>query len=336
MADKAEALKGVEKAAVFLLGVGEQSAAQILQHMAPKEVHKIGAAMATLRTVSRQQAEEVISQFTESLGEATSFSGDNEEFVRTVLKDALGEDKAEGVINTVIMGRDSKGVESLKWMDSRAVAAIIRGEHPQIIAIVLAYLDSEQSAEVIKHLPESIRKDAVVRIAQLDAIHPSALVELDEILERQFRDGSLAQASAVGGLQSTADILSYIDSELEGELIEAIADVDRDMSDKVRDLMFVFDNLLDVEDRGIQRLLREVSSDVLVIALKGADAPVRKKIFGNMSKRAAEMMEEDLETRGPVRLSEVEDSQKEILAVAQRLAEEGEITLGGTGGDEFV
>ncbi|OUS10632.1 flagellar motor switch protein FliG [Gammaproteobacteria bacterium 54_18_T64] len=336
MADKAEALKGVEKAAVFLLGVGEQSAAQILRHMAPKEVHKIGAAMATLRTVSRQQAEEVIGQFTESLGEATSFSGDNEDFVRSVLKDALGEDKAEGVINTVIEGRDSKGVESLKWMDSRAVAAIIRGEHPQIIAIVLAYLDSEQSAEVIKHLPEKIRKDAVVRIAQLDAIHPSALLELDEILERQFSDGSLAQASAVGGLQSTADILSYIDSELESELIEAIQEVDQDMSDKVRDLMFVFDNLLDVEDRGIQRLLREVSSDVLVIALKGADSPVRKKIFGNMSKRAAEMMEEDLETRGPVRLSEVEDSQKEILAVAQRLAEEGEITLGGTGGDEFV
>lgn len=336
MAEKVEPLKGAEKAAVFLLGVGEQSAARILKHMAPKEVQTIGATMATLRSITRQQAEDVISQFTTSLGEATSFSGDNEDFVRAVLREALGADKAEGVINSVITGRDSKGVESLKWMDSRAVAAMIRSEHPQIIAIVLAYLDSEQSAEVLKHLPLDVRKEAIVRIAKLDGIHPSALLELDEILERQFSDGSLSQASAVGGLQSTADILSFIDTELESELLGAISAVDEVLGEKVRDLMFVFDNLLEIDDKGIQRLLREVSSDVLVIALKGADSAVRKKVFGNMSKRAAEMMEEDLESRGPVRLSEVEDAQKEILAVAQRLAEEGEISLGGPGGDEFV
>ena len=336
MSEKEEALKGAEKAAVFLLGVGEQSAARILKHMSPKVVQKVGATMATLRAINRLQAEEVITQFTESLGEVTSFSGDNEEFVRSVLREALGEDKAESIINTVIMGRDSKGVESLKWMDSRAVATMIRSEHPQIIAIVLAYLDSEQSAEVVKHLPEPTRTEAVIRVAQLDAIHPTALVELDEILERQFNEGVLGQASAVGGVKSTADILSFIDPELEGALIEAIAEVDQDMSEKIKELMFVFDNLLEVEDKGIQRLLREVSSDVLVVALKGADIPVRKKIFGCMSKRAAQMMEEDLETRGPVRLSEVEDSQKEILAVAQRLAEEGEIMLGGPGADDFV
>lgn len=336
MSDTPATLKGPERAAVFLLGIGEQSAAQVLKHLGPKEVHKVGEAMAGLKNVSRQQAEEVVGLFSQAVGDVTSLSGGTEDYVRKVLVEALGPEKAEGVINRVLLGKDSKGVDSLRWMDARSVANVIRGEHAQIIAIVLSYLDSDHAAEVLAYLPEAVRKDAVVRIARLDTIHPTALSELDEILEKQFIEGNASQPAAVGGLKATADILNHLGGDLETELVGAITEVDADMGDKIKDLMFVFENLLEVEDRGVQRLLREVSSDVLIIALKGADERVRNKILKNMSKRAAEMLEEDLETRGPVKLSEVEQAQREILVVAGRLADEGEIVLGSRGGEQFV
>lgn len=336
MSDKPLAMKGPERAAVFLLGIGEQSAAQVLKHLGPKEVHKVGEAMANLKNVSRQQAEEVISMFSRAIGDVTSLSGGTEDYVRKVLIQALGADKAQGVINRVLLGKDSKGVDSLRWMDARSVANVIKNEHAQIVAIVLSYLDSDHAAEVFRYLPEHVRKEAVVRIARLDTIHPSALQELDHILEKQFSEGNATQPSSVGGLKATADILNHLGGDLETELVDAIAAVDADMGDKIKDLMFVFDNLLDVDDRGVQRLLREVSSEILIIALKGADERVRNKILKNMSKRAGEMLEEDLETRGPVRLSEVEQAQREILVVASRLADEGEIMLGSKGGEQFV
>jgi flagellar motor switch protein FliG len=336
MSDKPGSLKGADRAAVFLLGIGEQSAAEVLKHLGPKEVHKVGEAMAGLKNISGKQAEEVISSFSQAISDVSSLSGGKEDYIRNMLVEALGDDKAQGVINRVLLGRNSKGVDTLRWMDPQAVANVIKNEHVQVIAIVLSYLDSDHAAEVLKCLPEKVARGAVLRISRLEAIHPSALTELDEILEKQFAEGNATQPSAVGGLKATADILNHLGGDLEVTLLEALNAEDSVVSDKIKDLMFVFENLLEVDDRGIQRLLREISADLLVIALKGADQQVSDKILNNMSKRASEMLVEDLETKGPVRLSEVEDAQKEILAVAARLSEEGEIVLGSRGGEEYV
>lgn len=328
---------GVDRAAIFLLSLGETDAAQILKHMGPKEVQKVGAAMAAMANVSREQVQVILGDFIETVDNQTALGVGSEEYIRKVMVDALGEEKAGSLIDRILLGRNTKGLESLKWMDARAVAEIIRLEHPQIMAIVLSYLDSDHAADVIGYLPERVRVDVLMRIATLDGIQPAALAELDEIMERQFSgNNSNVKSSSVGGVKAAANILNFVDSAVEGEIMELIKDSDAELGQKIQDLMFVFDNLVDVDDQGIQALLREVSSDNLIIALKGADEGVREKIFKNMSKRAAEMLRDDLEAKGPVRLSEVETAQKEILAIARRMAEAGDIVLGGKGTEQYV
>ncbi|WP_018952859.1 flagellar motor switch protein FliG [Thioalkalivibrio sulfidiphilus] len=327
---------GTERAAVFLMSLGEEAAAEVLKHMGPKEVQRLGTAMATLANVSRTEVQKVLDEFTQAVEEQTALGVGTDEYIRKVLTSALGEDKAGGLINRILLGRNSKGLEALKWMEPRAVAEVIRLEHPQIISIVLSYLDPDHAAEVLSFLPERTQPDILMRIASLDGIQPNALQELDEILERQFSGNSNVKSSAVGGIKSAANILNFMEPSKEATIVDRIREVDEDLSQKIEDLMFVFDNLVDVDDRGIQALLREISTESLVLALKGAEDALKEKIFKNMSKRAAEMLRDDLEAKGPVRLSEVEGAQKEILTVARRMAESGEIVLGGKGGDEFV
>lgn len=329
-------LTGAERAAILLMTLGEKDAAEVLRLMGPKEVQKVGTVMATLKNVSKQTVGQVLDEFVTTVEEQTNLGVGNEDYIRNVLVSALGEDKAGGLIDRILMGHSSKGLESLKWMDPRAVAEIIRLEHPQIIAIVLAYLDSDHAAEVINFLPERTRPDILMRIASLDGIQPQALQELDEIMERQFQGNTNVKSSSVGGLKSAADILNYMESSTESSIMETIKETDAQLGDKIQDLMFVFDNLADVDDRGIQALLREVSSESLITALKGADENVKDKIFANMSKRASEMLRDDLEAKGPVRVSEVETAQKEILAIARRMADAGDIVLGGKGTEQFV
>ncbi len=327
---------GVDRAAIFLLSLGETDAAQILKHMGPKEVQKVGAAMAAMANVSRDQVQTILGDFIDTVENQTALGVGSEDYIRRVMVDALGEEKAGTLIDRILLGRNTKGLESLKWMDARAVAEIIRLEHPQIMAIVLSYLDSDHAASVLTYLPERVRIDVLMRIATLDGIQPAALAELDEIMERQFSGSNNVKSSSVGGVKAAANILNFVDSSMEGEIMELIKDADSDLGQKIQDLMFVFDNLADVDDQGVQALLREVSSDNLIIALKGADEAVREKIFKNMSKRAAEMLRDDLEAKGPVRLSEVEIAQKEILAIARRMAEAGDIVLGGKGAEQYV
>ena len=328
---------GTERAAIFLLSLGEAEAAQILKHMGPKEVQKVGSAMASMHNVSRDQVQTILGSFIETVDNQTALGVGSEDYIRKVMVDALGEEKAGSLIDRILMGRNTKGLEALKWMDARAVAEIIRLEHPQIMAIVLSYLDSDQAAQVIGYLPDRVRVDVLMRIATLDGIQPAALAELDEIMERQFSgSNNNVKSSSVGGIKAAANILNFVDSGLEGEIMELIKDNDAELGQKIQDLMFVFDNLGEVDDQGIQALLREVSSENLIIALKGADESVREKIFKNMSKRAAEMLRDDLEAKGPVRLSEVEAAQKEILAIARRMAEAGDIVLGGKGTEQYV
>lgn len=325
-----------DKAAVLLMSLGEEQSSEVLKHMNPKEVQKLGVAMANLTNVSKNQVEGVVDEFNQAVHELTGLGVGSEEYIRNVLVGALGEDKASSVIDRILLGRNSKGLEALKWMDPKQVAEIIRLEHPQIIAIVLSYLEPDHAAEVLGNLPPRAQPDIVMRIANLDGVQPLAIQELDEILEKQFAGNTGAKTSSVGGLKDAANILNFIDTAMEAEIMEKVTESDENLAQSIQDLMFVFDNLIDIDDRGIQTLLREVSTDNLILALKGSDDDMKEKIFKNMSKRAAEMMRDDLEAKGPVRVSEVEAAQKEILNIARRLADAGEIALGGSGGDEYV
>ncbi|MEW6167220.1 MAG: flagellar motor switch protein FliG [Pseudomonadota bacterium] len=332
---KSNGQSGVERAAILLMSLGETEAAEVLKHMGAKDVQKVGAAMATLANVTRERATEVMERFVEELESQTSLGVGADDYVRRVLVNALGQDKASGLIDRILLGRNSKGLEALKWMETRAVADIVRAEHPQIVAIVLSYLDPDQAADVLSQLPERMKTDVLIRIARLDGIQPAALRELDEIMEKQFSGGTNLKSSSVGGIKAAATILNLMDSSEEQAIVAKIAESDQDLSQKIQDLMFVFDDLAEVDDRSIQTLLREVATDALAMALKGADPRVRDKILRNMSKRAAEMLVEDMEARGPAKLSDVEAAQKEILAAARRLADAGTIVIGGKG-EEFV
>ncbi len=329
-------LSGTERAAVLLLAIGEQDAAEVLKHMGPKEVQKLGSAMASLTSVSRAEVGVVLEEFVGAVENQTALGVGSDDYIRNVLVRALGEDKAGGVIDRILLGRNSKGLESMKWMDPRAVAEVIRLEHPQIIAIVLSYLDCDHAADVLSFLPERIRADVLLRIATLDGIQPNALRELDEIMEKQFQGASNVKSSSVGGVKTAAEILNFVDGGIETSIMDQITELDADLGQEIQDKMFVFDNLAEVDDRGVQSLLREVSSESLIVALKGADETVKEKIFKNMSKRASEMLRDDLEAKGPVRLSDVETAQKEILAIARRMAEAGDLALGGKGAEQYV
>lgn len=308
-------LSGVERAAVFLLSLGEDRASEVLKHMGPKEVQALGSAMAELASVSKRQVTTVLGEFVTIAEDQTSLGMGNDDAIRNMLTNALGTDKANGIIDRILFGKNSKGLEQLKWMDARQTAEMIRVEHPQIIAIILAYLDNDQSAEVLSLLPENMRLDITMRIASLDGIQPNALNELNSIMEEQFAgDGASAiKSSSVGGVKSAADILNVMDTTIENEIMDQMKEVDPDLGQKILDNMFVFANLIDLDDRGIQSLLRETSTDNLVTALKGADTALKEKVFKNMSKRAGEMLRDDLDAKGPVRLSEVEEAQKEIM-----------------------
>ena len=324
-------LTRVDAAAVLLMSLGEAEAAQILKHMGPKEVQRVGSAMATLKDITQEQVEGVMIDFLESVGKQTGMGIGSDQFIKNMLTEALGQDKADSLIDRILVGGNTTGLDTLKWMDGRAVAELIRYEHPQIQAIVIAYLEGDLSAEVLSYLPENMRLDVVIRVAKLDTVQPDALIELNNILERQFSGGSSAQKRRIGGTKVAADIMTNLDGSIEAELMDALNEVDEDLATTIQDLMFVFGNLIDVDDRGIQALLREISTEVLVVALKGADEELREKIFGNMSSRAADLLRDDLEASGPTKLSDVEAAQKEILVVARRMAEAGEIVLGGSG-----
>jgi flagellar motor switch protein FliG len=329
-------LTKVDKAAILLLSLGETDAAQVLRHMGPKEVQRVGVAMAQMRNVHREQVEQVMTEFVASVGDQTSLGVGSDTYIRKMLTSALGEDKANGLIDRILLGGNTSGLDSLKWMEPRAVADVIRFEHPQIQAIVVAYLDPDQAGEVLGHFDHKVRLDIILRVSSLNTVQPAALKELNTILEKQFAGNSTTSRTTLGGIKRAADIMNFLDSSVEGQLMDSIREVDEDLSGQIEDLMFVFNNLKDVDDRGIQALLREVSSDVLVVALKGADDGVKEKIFKNMSKRASELLRDDLEAKGPVRVSDVETAQKEILTIARRMAEAGEIVLGGKGGEEMI
>jgi len=297
-------------------------------------VQAVGATMSTIDNVTRPMIETVLNDFLELLENQTALGIGNDGYIRSMLEKALGE-KAGNVIDRILMGSGSNGLEALKWMDPKSIAEIIRLEHPQIIAIVLSYLEADSAAQVLSNLPENTRSGILMRIATLDGVQPAAVKELDTIMEKYFSDNDNVRSSMVGGEKTAADILNFIDTSIESKLMEQVRTENEELANRIQDLMFVFDNLRDLDDRGIQTMLREISTDLLTLALKGIDEDFQQKFLKNMSSRAAEMLVEDMESKGPVKLSEVEGAQKEILAIARSLEESGDIVLGG-GGEEMV
>ncbi|MFT5806388.1 MAG: flagellar motor switch protein FliG [Moritella dasanensis] len=332
----ATTLTGIERSAILMLSLNEGDAATIFRQLEPKQVQRLGMAMASMKDFSQAKVAGVHRAFIDDIQKFTNIGVGSEDFVRNALTAALGADKAGNLVDQIIMGSGAKGLDSLKWMDARQVANIIHNEHPQIQTIVLSYLEPEQSAEILSQFQDKVRIDLMMRIANLEEVQPAALHELNEIMEKQFAGQSGAQAAKMGGLKAAANIMNYLDTNIEGQLMDAIRESDEEISQQIQDLMFVFENLIDVDDRGIQALLREVSQEQLQKALKGADDQLKDKIFKNMSKRQVEMLEDDLEAMGPIRVSEVESAQKEILSIARRLADSGDIMLGGGGGDDFL
>lgn len=327
---------GVQKAAILMLALGQDEAAEVMKYLGPREVQKLGVAMAGMKSISREQLEVVLDSFSIEAEKMSTVGLDSDEYIREVLTKALGDDKASSLLNRILGGRDASGIESLKWMDAQSVAELIRNEHPQIIATILVHLERDQACEVLGFFTDRLRNDAVLRIATLDGVQPAALRELNDVLTKLLSGNESLKKQSMGGIRAAAEILNFMSGENETSVMDNLKNYDGDMAQKIMDEMFVFDNIMEIDDRGIQLLLREVQSDMLIIALKGAGQELRDKIFKNMSQRAAEMMREDLDSKGPVRLSEVETQQKQILLIVRRLAEEGQIMLGAKGEDSYV
>ncbi|MGE4243973.1 flagellar motor switch protein FliG [Ramlibacter sp.] len=327
---------GIEAGAILLLALGEDCAAQVLKHLSPREVERLGERMAGLTSVGDEQFDDVLARFSGAVDSQRSLVGDTGAYVSNVLKLALGDDKAGMLLERIVHEREPTGIESLRWMDAETIADIVRAEHPQIVATVLVHLERDQAGRVLASLDESVRHDVVLRIATLETIDPNALKELDEVLARAMAGGARTRKTALGGAKAAAEILNVMGGGSEAGVLEAVREADADLATKIEEQMFTFADLLKLDNKGMQRLLRDVGGEQLVVALKGAEPEMREHVFANMSSRAAETLREDLESRGPVRLSEVEAQQKEVLKVARRLADEGELTIAGGGDADFV
>jgi flagellar motor switch protein FliG len=326
--------EGLQKSAILMLALGQDEAAEVFKHLGPKDVQRLGAAMTSVGNVNQGVIDTVLSDFRRETAGRVNLA-DSDEYIRSVLKKALGDDKASHLIDRILQGQDNTGIESLKWMDAPSIAEMIRNEHPQIIATIMVHLDPDHASEIMALFSERLRNDVMLRIATLEGVQPMALRELNEVLTQLLAGGDRGKkSSALGGVKTAANILNYMAGTAEAAVLANVREHDPDLAQKIQDQMFTFDNLLELDDRSVQMLLREVQSESLIIALKGTSQEMKDKIFKNMSSRAAEALKEDLESKGPVRLSEVEAEQKEILKTIRRLADEGQIVLGGKGGEE--
>ncbi len=326
----------VEKAAVLMLALGQDEAASVMKHLSPREVQKLVTAMSVMKAVPGETLESVLRDFIDETQKSTSVGIDSDDYIRSVLTKALGDDKAASLVNRILVTRDASGIEGLKWMDSKAVADLICDEHPQIIATIMVHLERYHASEVLGQLPLRIRNEVMLRIATLDGVQPAALSELDSVLTHLLTGKEHRPKKAMGGVRTTAEIMNFMNGDVESSVMEDLKNFDPEIAQQIIDQMFVFDKLLDIQDRDMQVILGEVPPEALVLALKGSKDELKEKIFKNMSPRSADTLREDLEAKGPVRLSEVEKQQKDILQIVRRLADEGQITLSTGGDDAYV
>ena len=327
---------GLEDSAILLMSLGEEEAAAVFRHLSPREVQSLGATIARMTSVPKERLDKVLAKFTNTAQARSPLVSDTGNYVRNVLKKALDEDKANLLIDRILQNGDISGIEGLKWMDAASIGEMLRQEHPQIVAAVLVHLDSDQAAAVLKTFPERQRNEVLVRIATLDGIQPSALKDLSEVMGRMVSGGEQARMAPLGGVKTAAEMINLLGTSIETAALDYIREADNDLAQRIMDNLFTFDDLMLVDDRGIQALLKEVQSESLVVALKGAKPELRDRILKNMSTRAAETLKEELDGRGPVRVAEVEAEQKELLKIVRRLAEEGQLVIGGGSGDDFL
>jgi flagellar motor switch protein FliG len=327
---------GLQNAAVLLMSLGEEEAAEVFKHLSPKEVQKLGEAIAKTRTVTREKVDEVVEKFTAVAAAQSLLVSDSGDYVRSVLRRALGDDKAALLLDRILQGGDVSGIESLKWMDPLSVAELLRNEHPQIVAAIMVHLDYDQAADVLKHLTERQRNEVMLRIATMEGIQPTALKDLNEVLFKVLAGGDKIRKASLGGVKTAAEMINLMGTVIEGTVLQSIRSHDPELAQKIMDKMFVFDDVIKLDDKAIQMVLKEVASDSLIVALKGAQPELKEKFLSNMSSRAAETLREDLESRGPMRLSEVEAQQKEVLKIVRRLADEGQIVIGGGADDAMI
>lgn len=328
--------QGLEDSAILLMTLGEEEAAEVFKHLQPKEVQRLGETISRMKTISRDRVDRVLDRFADNAQSQSTLVGNNDDYVKAVLRRALGEDKANLLIDRIMQGADVSGIEGLRWMDPAVIAELLRNEHPQIVAALLVHLDNDMAAQILKSLGERQRNEVVIRIATLDGIQPAALKDLNEVMARVLTGTDKLRKSRLGGAKTAAEMINMLGNAIETTVLDFVREADADLAQKIMDNMFTFDDLLKVDDKGIQALLREVQTESLVISLKGATPELREKFFRCMSSRAAETLREDLESRGPVRVSEVEAEQKEMLKVVRRLSDEGQIVIGGGGDDSFV
>ena len=332
--DEFQALTKTQKTAIIMMVLGEEEAANVVGHLPPREVQHLGAAMVSVANVSQGAVDMVLDEFVLTMKQQTNLSMGTSDYVQRVFNKALGEDKASSVLNRIIPTRASNGLDILNWMDARSIAEMIRGEHPQIISIIVSFLEHEVAADVLHYLPEDLRADIIMRVAQLETIQPEALEELETIMQKQFTSNSAVKSSNVGGVNQAAKIMNFTKSDMETQIMGNLMERDEDLTGRIQDNMFVFDNLSGVDARSIQVLIRNIETDLLMVALKGADDLVKDTFLDNMSKRAGILFLDDMEAKGPMRISEVEEAQKDILRTARRLSDAGEMMLGG--GADFV
>ena len=328
--------EGLQDSAVLLMAVGEASASEVFKYLSPKEVHRLSETMAKIRNITKDRIERVMVRFQSAAEEASALGLDADDYLRRVLGNALGEEKASLLLDRILQDSDTAGIERLRWVEPATVAELVKNEHPQIIATILVHLERDQSSEILSHFAPRLRNDVVLRIATLDGVQPNALRELNESLSKQLQGTDQLKKKALGGVRTAAEILNNLPTVIEGETIESVREFDPDLAQRIQDEMFKFDDLIEMDDRSIQVILREVAPEQLVIALKLADESLRDKMMRNMSTRAADQLREDLDARGPVRLSEVESTQKEILRTVRRLADVGEVVMTGRGEDAYV
>jgi flagellar motor switch protein FliG len=327
---------GIRKSAILLMSLGEEAAGNVLQHLSHEEVRTMGEAIAKLTHVKREEVSAILEEFHLETEQYSALHLDSDNYLKTVLNKALGNNRAADLLESIFQSNQSaSGLERLNQLEAAEVVELFRDEHPQIIATLLVHMDRNKAAEVLELLPERVRHDAIMRVATFGGVQPAALKELTEVFNDMLSvEGT--KRSRLGGVRAAAEIVNLMNSAQEESVIRHVREQDDILAQKMIDEMFLFENLLDIEDRGIQLLLKEIESESLIIALKGAPQELRDKFLKNMSTRASEMLREDIEIRGPVRVSQVETEQKSILQIARRLADTGEITLGSQGKDEYV
>jgi len=322
-------ITSTQRAAVLMLLLGEEQAAEIIKFLSPKEVQALGAAMVQVANFSQEAVNFVLDEFVDHLKNQNNVSIGGADYVEKVMRLALGDDKAASVLGRIMPGQGTKGLDILSWMDARGIADMIRGEHPQVVAIILSLLEAEVAADVLNYLPPDSRPEVIQRVASLDTVQPSAMAELEAIMKQQFSKNASAQSSSFGGIQAAAKIMNLTKTALEASIMNGLSDIDPDLMLKIQDNMFTFENLVSVDNKGIQVLMRAVEPDMLMMALKNASEPCQARFFDNMSERARGMFRDDMEAKGPQRMTDVENAQKQIMRQARKLSDSGELILGG-------